>query len=250
MYHRITPAPVPNDLYRNCLSVATFESHLRWLRMRGYESVDLGWVGRLLDADTEPPGVPRKPFAITFDDGYLDNQEYALPLLERFGFMATIFVVTSTIGGTNSFDAPAAEGAVRMLSADDIRRLRKRGIHIGSHTHSHPQNLARLGDRELDFELRYSRRHLSDLLQEEIDHFAYPHSALDRRVEAEVARAGYRTACAGRGTRFNRYCLQRVPAASGSGAQLDLYCAWRRLKWRVRAVQGPCDQPATREGTG
>jgi peptidoglycan/xylan/chitin deacetylase (PgdA/CDA1 family) len=248
MYHRITPARVANDPYGNCVSVASFESHLRWLRLRGYQSVDLGWVGRLLDGEAASM-LPRRPFAITFDDGYLDNQEYALPLLERYGFRATIFVVTSTIGGTNTFDSPAAEDAVKMLSADDIRRLRARGIGIGSHTHSHPQNLAWLTDRELGFELAHSRGVLSDLLQEDIEHFAYPHSALDLRVEAEVARAGYRTACAGRGTSFTRFRLQRVPADSRSGPQLDLYCGWRRLKWRVRALEGSRARSAAMDRT-
>ena len=241
MYHRVTAAPVPEDVYGNCVTTRVFARQLSWLRRRGYQTVDLDLVARYARGDPEAAAaLPPKPFAITFDDGYRDNLELALPCLQRFGFSATLFVVTGAIGALNDFDPAGREGPLPMLTAEEIRVLRRAGVSIGAHTHTHPATLTTLDDESLRRELVRPRELLEDLLQEPVVHFSYPHSQTDARVEAAVAASGYASACAGRGTAFRPLCLHRVPANAAGGARLEAYCRWRGLKTRFRAVQrGP-----------
>lgn len=232
LYHRVAPPPA-QDPWNNFVSPQTFESHLRWLRLWGYWSIPLGAVA---DCMTGGPRLPRRAVAITFDDGYLDTHEFAWPLLSRYGYGATVFLVSDAIGGDSAFDAGSGYEPAPMLDWDQIRAMALDGIEFGSHTCSHPETLVNLDDVTLRRELRSSRRTIEAELDRPVDLFAYPHSKSDWRVEAAVADAGYRLACAGVGTRFDPFCVSRVEAPQAPGPAVSLVAGWRRLKWRARAA--------------
>ena len=232
LYHRVVPILPAADPFGNCVSTHVFESQLRWLSTHGYRSVPLSTIrAALKDGDPFPKG---RTVVITFDDGYQDNYDFAWPLLQRYGFTATIFLVSDAVDGDNSFDQ--ASGAVRapMLSMPQIREMAQAGIGFGSHSCSHPATLTALSDADLRHELVHSRAVLEGLLDAPVSHFAYPHSQLDARVEATVTEAGYELACAGVGTRFAPTCLHRVEPGKRRGLLLKAYLAERRLKWRLR----------------
>lgn len=248
MYHRIVPVLPAQDPFLNCVSVAMFERQLRWLAQRGYRSQPLSALDTLghTSGDLAAP-IPRRTIVITFDDGYRDNYLYALPLLRRYGLTATIFLVADAVGGDNRFDERYGGDTVDMLSVDEIREMQREGIQFGSHTCTHPPSLPRLSDSQLEYEVHRSRTVLENILNAPVDHFSYPHSQLDDRVQASVARAGYRLACAGVGTQFSRYRLNRIepPGRVGralfvqqrwpilSGAGLEAHIRWRQLKRAV-----------------
>lgn len=234
LYHRVVPVLPRCDPYHNCISTRVFENQIKWLARRGYRSLSLVDLERTFDHPIRQrfPGR-RKEVVITFDDGYRDNYVYAWPILQRYGFTATIFLVTGAIGGDNSFDAGYGGECVPMLSLHEIHEMQRQGISFGSHTLSHPSDLAALTDDQLADELQGSRAILQRLLNAPVEHFAYPHSKLNSRVEAAVEQAGYRLACAGVGTRFTRLCLQRVEPMARGGTRTELYVLWRQLKWWV-----------------
>lgn len=235
MYHRVVPAVPAHDPFRNCVSTRTFETHLKWLYARGYQSVPLADLDRSLSPATNDwRTLPSKSVVITFDDGYRDNYLYAWPILKRYGYTATIFVVADAIGGDNSFDAAYRSDPAPILSVAEMREMHRDHIGFGSHTCSHPSSMTSLSEAQLKDELERSRSVISGVLDAPVEHFAYPHSRLDDRVEAAVERAGYRLACAGVGTRFSRYCLQRVEASARSGAGLQAQVAVRQLKYAIR----------------
>lgn len=227
LYHRVIPS-LPQHDPAGSITTATFESQLRWLARRGYRGLTISELVQPAAQDQTGPRV-----AITFDDGYEDNVIYALPLLKRYGFNATVFVVTDTIGAYNDFDAAYGGERVRMLSVDQIQLLTASGIEIGSHTCSHPESLPDLSDHDLSEEVHRSRGLLEDVLGRAVQSFAYPHHRLSERVEWAVAEAGYEAACDGGGTIFTRYCLSRLPTYASGGPVLEAAMRWRRLKYEL-----------------
>lgn len=232
LYHRVGSPPV-HDPWRNFVTPRAFESHLRWLRASGYRGVSLRSVADALQGGTR---LPRRAVAITFDDGYRDTYTHAFPLLRRYGYGAAIFLVSDAVGGQSSFDAGSGYEPAPLLGRAEILEMAAAGIEFGSHTRTHPASLADLEDESLHSEVEGSRRTLQELLDRPIDLFAYPHSQLDSRVERAVATAGYRLACAGVGTRFDRLCACRVAPPQSGGPAVDIVASWRRLKWRSRSL--------------
>jgi peptidoglycan/xylan/chitin deacetylase (PgdA/CDA1 family) len=214
----------------NCVTARTFETHLRWLARRGYRSMTVSELVRSAQHDRGQSGLR---VAITFDDGYEDNLIHALPLLERFGFTATVFVITDVIGSHNHFDSHLGGEPVRMLSAAQVRSLADAGLEIGSHTCTHPHSLPHLVGSALDDQLLRSRSVLEGILGRPVRSFSYPHSRVDSRVERAVAEAGYDAACAGTGTRFTPFHLSRVAPPLAHGPALELNMGWRWLKHSV-----------------
>src|SRR4029077_18997165 len=161
LYHRVVDRMPEHDPAGNCVTARTFETHLRWLARRGYRSMTVSEVVRPALHDRGQSGLR---VAITFDDGYEDNLIHELPLLERFGFTATVFVITDVIGSLNHFDSHLGGEPVRMLSAGQVRSLADAGLEVGSHTCTPPHSLPLLVDSALDDQLRRSRSVLEGIL--------------------------------------------------------------------------------------
>lgn len=90
MYHHISP--VTHGL---SVSPATFMSQMRWLARHGWRTLSAAQLRAFLE-DGEP--VPARSVVLTFDDGYLDNWQYAHPVLLEHGFSAIMFLVTGWVG--------------------------------------------------------------------------------------------------------------------------------------------------------
>lgn len=172
-----------------------FETQLRLLRARGYRGVTVH------QAVHEPPA--ERVLAVSFDDAYRSVLDVALPILERLGFVGTVFVPTDYPDRPDPMSWPGIEQwlggryepELRCLSWEDLRLLSEAGWEVGSHGCSHP-NLSRLSDSQLASELRESRRRLEQQLARPCHSLAYPFGAHDARVVQAVRAAGYQTACA------------------------------------------------------
>jgi peptidoglycan/xylan/chitin deacetylase (PgdA/CDA1 family) len=124
LYHRVgTLEPDPWDL---CVSEDNFAQHLRVLQELG-AVVPLRSLGAALEQQEKSPPV----FVISFDDGYADNAERALPILRRHRMAATVFVVSGTIGSAREFWWDALE-RVFFTKAELPRRL---GLECGGRDH-------------------------------------------------------------------------------------------------------------------
>ena len=92
MYHGLVERPLVPFCW-HMLDVEAFTAQLQWVATR-YRVLPLGEALTKLADGTLPP----RSAAITFDDGYLNNRTLALPILQRMGLPATIFVVTEMLG--------------------------------------------------------------------------------------------------------------------------------------------------------
>jgi peptidoglycan/xylan/chitin deacetylase (PgdA/CDA1 family) len=174
------------------ISPELFEAQLRLLRRRGFvssTSLDLRELAdrRRLDA--------RRVF-LTFDDGYLDNFTYALPLLRDSGFTAMFFVLPGHLDSGRALDWPAVEAnrrrypeIMRSLDWSMAEAMVEAGCEIGSHTLHHP-HLPVIDDDALREELLDSRRRIIDRLGR-CDSLAYPFGEWSPRVARAAAAAGY-----------------------------------------------------------
>jgi peptidoglycan/xylan/chitin deacetylase (PgdA/CDA1 family) len=175
------------------LSVAPeeLERQVCLLLARGYRPVDaeqtLAGRGKLLH--------------VTFDDAYRSIAN-GLPLLERLGVPATVFVCSGYAEDGRPLDIPelaahARERPAELATMDwgAVRELIERGVEVGSHTVTHP-HLPQLSDADLARELGESRERLEDELRRPCPLLAYPYGQEDLRVRAAARAAGYKAAFA------------------------------------------------------
>jgi peptidoglycan/xylan/chitin deacetylase (PgdA/CDA1 family) len=239
-YHHIGHPPAQEHQHAGLWVVpARFEEQLAWLRSRHFVGLRLKQVAEALSSGTP---LPARWVAITFDDGWRDNWTAAWPLLERYGFPATIFVTTGRLREGVPANAPDD-----MMSADEVIELARRGVEIGSHTRTHAK-LTRLPDDEARSEIAGSRSDLAAILGAPPLTFAYPYGGFSPRVEAMVRDAGYIAAASTiRDNRIRADQLFHLPRVMVMGsttvARFAYMFTWwyhavhtwkNRRRWRIR----------------
>jgi len=182
-YHSVTDAFHSGDAYQMTTPRPLFEKQMMFLSSNGYNVIS---CDDLVDAFIEQKRLPEKAVCITFDDGFKDNMTNALPVLEKYGFNATVFLTADFLGKNKDY-----------LDQKDIRRLYSTGLFLfGGHSYSH-RKLLGLVEAELEYELVLSKKVLEDNIGGPIRLFAYPfgsYRSFDKRTEDCLKRNGYMAA--------------------------------------------------------
>jgi peptidoglycan/xylan/chitin deacetylase (PgdA/CDA1 family) len=257
MYHSIVEDP---DRTLNTIGISQsrndFEAHIRTLAQR-FAPVTIEQVTQFAQGRAS---LPRRAVAVTFDDGFADNYDCALPVLMRYGVPAAFYIMVNAVdtgalpwycrlnyafrtasklewtdpelgqsykigtsqgrevafrraceigakkvrslqddfvrGVESSLEVqPSASGV--MLTWEQVRALKQAGHIIGGHTLSHP-NLAHVSQEEARSEVLGCKRRLEKAIGEAVDHFSYPHPALNpqwTRQTLQITReAGFKSA--------------------------------------------------------
>ena len=190
MYHHIQTESLV--LSRFAVSLRSFKRQIRWLSQKGYETIPLDRLGRVIQGQDT---LPKKPVIITFDDGYQSVWDHAKPVLDQSGFTAVVFLVSQAIGKRNIWDMPKSTPILPCMDETTCRRLLDDGWQIGSHGLNHLR-LPDLAPKVLNAEIAGSKIYLEQLLDCEITTFCYPYGAWTNKVQENVKRAGYQMACA------------------------------------------------------
>ncbi|MFK7805328.1 MAG: polysaccharide deacetylase family protein [Anaerolineae bacterium] len=189
MYHSISNYASPK-FKRWTVSPEQFRNHLVTIQLQGYTPLTVtDYICSL-----NKRRLPEKPILITFDDGFEDFYQEALPLLSQFEMPATLYVTTGFVGETSHWLNKIGEGGRKMLSANQIVELHKNGIEIGAHTISHP-HLDTVPESDAAREIQLSKIWLEAIIGERVYSFAYPHGYHSRRVKRMVIDAGFTSAC-------------------------------------------------------
>ena len=185
MYHEI--AGRAETASRLAVSPANFAAQLDYLRRAGFTTMTAAALSARLATGIGP--LPDRPIVLTFDDGYADFHSRAMPLLDRHGFTATLFVTTGWEQDAGL--RPSAPG--RMLNRTQLAEAAAAGVEIAAHTRSHPQ-LDQLPEQLVRDELYSSKRWLEDEIGLAVPGLAYPFGYSNALVRGMARDVGYRYA--------------------------------------------------------
>lgn len=173
------------------ISVEEFERQIQWLRQKRFRSITLAEYLK---------GNFRKGeriVVLTFDDGYLDNYTNAYPLLRKYDFTATIFVVSDYVGTDQIFsdDIQAKKHGTKypLMQWEHLGEMLDTGIEIGSHTCTHAK-LPDISDEQAKEEIGRSRADIELRLGIHVNSFCYPQGYLNEKTITYVHKSGYKGA--------------------------------------------------------
>jgi peptidoglycan/xylan/chitin deacetylase (PgdA/CDA1 family) len=157
-----------------------------------------------------------KVVGITLDDGYLNNLTYAAPVLQRFGFSATCYVVSQLLGGSNLWDRDAGIPESALMDASQLQQWIDHGQEVGAHTRHHAR-LMQLDAASAWKEIAGCKTDLEELTGNPVQHFCYPYGEYGPEHVGMAREAGYLTATTTQRSRCQNeedlLQLPRVPVA-------------------------------------
>ena len=208
MYHQVDTRPAKGTPMRGLIvSPQSFASQMAWLKRLGYQGLSMPHLVPYLRG--EKTG---KVVGISFDDGYANNLDYALPVLAINGFSATCYVVSNQPGGSNVWDHAKGIGPKPLMTHAHMRQWVAGGQDIGAHTCSHA-DLTTLQPQQALLEVESCKQQLEDAVGSAVTHFCYPYGHYDASHIAMVQGAGYETATTTQRGRANA----AVVAANSNG---------------------------------
>ncbi|MFQ1685751.1 polysaccharide deacetylase family protein [Aeromonas veronii] len=229
MYHRFIEQDSEKGVHGTWMPITMFENHLRLMKWLGYETLtfrdlaDKGFIHRLQ--------YGKKYLMITADDGYQDNLTRMLPLLEKYGYKAVVYVVTGE--GYNRWDVEHPtnpDTKVSLMSGEQVKALAASGhVEIGGHTLTHPR-LSKLTPEQQAHEIQENKRQLEALLGHPLLSFAYPYGDMNESAKEQAIAAGYRFAVA---TNSGPKAMHQDPFQIRRIAifpRTDVFGLWRKIR--------------------
>lgn len=205
MYHHIGIAPATADATHKGLTVSPteFETQVKWLKDNGYESVNL--KGLHAQIKNEVVKWPKKPVVFTFDDGYTDVFENAVPILKKYGYTGTFAIITSNPGQT--------QGDNYYATWEQIKNAKNDGMEIICHTRNHFDGSSAKFTADYIYEnLSGCQSDLNAHLGEAPPYLVYPYGHFTQTYVSQAIRAGFVMAfTVHQGSYINTDDLMRIP---------------------------------------
>lgn len=189
MYHAF--GKLGESASRYVVPVQRFERQMALLKRLHYRVLSLEDYLRYRAEDCLPPA---RSVVLTVDDGYLDNYAVAYPILRRYGFPATIFLVSGNVGDANRWDKQGLLRGRPLMAWAKIQEMMQGDMTFGAHTQTHPMLTAVTADRART-EIDGSRTNLAQALDRPTALFSYPHGQYDATARSIVEQVGYSGAC-------------------------------------------------------
>ncbi|MBC7876526.1 MAG: polysaccharide deacetylase family protein [Anaerolineales bacterium] len=209
MYHQVSNIPEASDPLGLAISPKKFDQQMAFLYKANYKCLTLNeavfqWRNGLKNQN--------KAFVLTFDDGYQDIIINALPIMKKYGFSATIFLVAGKVSNSSDWRKSTPASFTKILTWEETQILIKNGFTIGSHTLNHPR-LTLLDEQQARAEIRGSKELMEDNLGQTIDVFSYPYGDSNPQIQKIVAESGFSSACGVDRGKWGFYNLWRVECA-------------------------------------
>ncbi len=204
LYHDLESSECPNEKSDAATSdtvvdAKNFEKQICHLAENGYRSLSLKEFFEL--TQQQEPILP-KQVILTFDDGHYSNYRLAFPVLQKYGFRATFFIIADRVDRDEYH-----------MSSVQLNKMVERGMEIGSHGLTHTY-LPLLKHAEIEYELQGSKRILESILQQPVEYFAFPGGHYNQHILELLTSAGYKGACSClqglNNLRIHPYLLKRI----------------------------------------
>ena len=188
MYHQIDEPPRKGAPYRSLtVHPTSFRRQMTWLRRLGYRGLSMRDVLPYVRGERHG-----KVVGITFDDGYRNVYQHALPVLREHGFTATNYFVANQLDGGNVWDYGEGVGH-SLMSLEEMKDWARHGMEVSSHTLDHAR-LTVLDDAEARKQIQDSRETLESLIAAPVTAFCYPYGAENTDIRRLTREAGYSNA--------------------------------------------------------
>lgn len=201
VYHRFGDNKYPSTN----ISSELFEQHLSHLKINNFLLLSFGDAVDYLNDSSIP--YQEKVACITIDDGYKSFGENGLPLLKKYGFPATLFINSESVGGGT------------YLSWDELKKIHEQGIEIGNHSHSHAF-FVNVPDKERKSFFKEDVKICQEAIRKNLgfvpDVFAYPYGEYDKGMKEALKELGFKAAAAqnsGVMYQSDMFALPRFPMA-------------------------------------
>lgn len=189
VYHQIDEAPEKGRPFRSLyVAPRAFARQMACLKALGYTGLSMSALTPYLRG--EKTG---KVVGITFDDGYLNNLTNALPMLARYGFSSTCYIVSGLLGQTNIWDEKIGIAQTPLMDEAQLRQWLAGGQELASHTHRHI-NLMASADDDSVADIQRGKAALEAITGRVTDHFCYPYGHFEVRHVGMAVDAGFVTA--------------------------------------------------------
>lgn len=185
MYHNIDHPPAGAKLRALYVRAFSFAIQMVILRLLGFKGVSMSAAMPYLRGEKSG-----KIAVITFDDGYVDTLQNALPILLKHHFTATCYVVSQRMGQFNLWDAAQLQVKKPLMSAAQVCEWQAAGMEVGAHSRTH-RRLTQCDDAQLLDEIAGSKADLEALTGQVVTQFCYPYGDLDLRVRTAVQQAHF-----------------------------------------------------------
>src|SRR5699024_5789182 len=189
MYHQIgQPSPKGTPFRGLTVHPDDFRRQMTWLSRLGYRGLSMRDLLPYIRGEKQG-----KVVGITFDDGYRNVHDNALPILDRLGFTSTNYFVSQRLGGGNDWDYEIGIPHSDLMSVTEMRAWHDAGQEVGSHTLDHV-HLPDLTPEEANRQVHESRDQLEQWLGAPVEAFCYPYGDESPAIRKMVEAAGYSNA--------------------------------------------------------
>lgn len=175
-YHNVRAYSTQNPAY--FISPERFEEQIKRLKERGYRAILPNEVEAVF---YEGKQISRKSVLISFDDTRADHYLAAAPILEKYGYRGTFYIMTVSIGKAG------------YMSKEQIRELSDRGHAIGLHTWDH-QDLRKLAADQWKIQIDNPKAMLEEITKKEVTSLTYPFGLWNTEVISQIKERGLRSA--------------------------------------------------------
>ncbi|WP_242953964.1 polysaccharide deacetylase family protein [Clostridium felsineum] len=173
MYHEIDDSKGINLMKVN---KEAFKQQMKYLKDNKYNTLT---IDEFYDCIVNNKKVPSKSVLITFDDGYEDDYKNVYPILKKYNFHATMFIITGYLD----------KGTV-YLKSNEVKEMSDNGIDIEGHTVSHPY-LDKLTYNNQLKQLEESKIKLENVCKKTVRFIAYPYGAYNKDTINAEKKLGY-----------------------------------------------------------